>query len=674
MDRFPGYGEFKPERCSLARRRPDVYFARMLFYNAVAHRKTQPGAASGGLGGEEGIENTVEVLRRNTRAGVGDLDFHGTVLRGGAHLNHSAVGHGVARIHEQIQEHLLKARDGAEHGRQLLLVILDHVHARGLKRVLHESQGFFEHGIQVHFDEFGRAGAGEVEKIVDDFAGAEGLLDDALDGFLPRIVGGDLLGEHLDVVGDDGERRIHLMRHAGSQQAEGSELFGLHHLLFEAHALGDVVEENQAAQTRAVFANQRGDRRIDDQMTAAAGIQPELVDAGDMVSRGARRNFGNQIRGKHFAEFPAKRVAPRNFEQVFELRVPGFDAVFEIHREHADLERFHNVFAEILEALDLHSFLFERLIQARVFNGDGHVAGNGGEQFQVVARKVIAVHRLAEAQDCDGTLAKAAGDEIIEVELVERAADRVGLLSGGARRFEEEAAALERRPVRVEKAQVQRTFGAQAHRARKDEAAGMRGVFEKPREPVHEQSLRNAVEDRAEKRLDADFVGKRAPELDERAAEVEAIAVEKAVEASLHPVAQGLEKKRGHDDGDYAASGARGPFRVEQLADQGDGREINPHHAGGGERVRDAALENDVHIHQPVADDGVTEAKRDQRQGARGHVHPGLRNLPQNIGHDIQRQIRERAGKRSAGDPLQLLAKHSARRAAITQQENDGGD
>ena len=73
------------------------------------------------FGGEEWIENAMEMLGRNARAGVGDFDFHGAVVRRRADFQHAAAGHGVARVHEKIQEHLLQARGGAEHRRQLLV-------------------------------------------------------------------------------------------------------------------------------------------------------------------------------------------------------------------------------------------------------------------------------------------------------------------------------------------------------------------------------------------------------------------------------------------------------------------------------------------------------------------------------------------------------------------------
>ena len=91
----------------------------MLLDDAVAHRKAQPGAAAGGLGGEERIEDAMQMFGRNARAGVGDFHFDRAVLRRGADFQHAARRHGVARVHEQVQKHLLEARGRAENRRQV---------------------------------------------------------------------------------------------------------------------------------------------------------------------------------------------------------------------------------------------------------------------------------------------------------------------------------------------------------------------------------------------------------------------------------------------------------------------------------------------------------------------------------------------------------------------------
>ena len=119
--------------------------------------------------------------------------------------------------------------------------------------MLHQRQRLFEHGVQIHFHGFGAARARKIQQVVDDFAGAERLLHDALDRLLPRIVGRNLLRQHLDVIGDHRQRRVHFVRHARRQQAQRRELLGLQHLIFQAHALRDVVQQNQPSQPRAVF-------------------------------------------------------------------------------------------------------------------------------------------------------------------------------------------------------------------------------------------------------------------------------------------------------------------------------------------------------------------------------------------------------------------------------------
>src|SRR5215469_11683534 len=107
MDRFSCYGKFEPERCSLAWRGAHVNFSRMLLYDAVAHRKTQPGAPAGGLCCEKWIENAMEVLWRDARSGVGDLNFHRTVVGPRTDFQHAAAWHRIARVHKEIQKHLL---------------------------------------------------------------------------------------------------------------------------------------------------------------------------------------------------------------------------------------------------------------------------------------------------------------------------------------------------------------------------------------------------------------------------------------------------------------------------------------------------------------------------------------------------------------------------------------
>ena len=170
----------------------------------------------------------------------------------------AAGGHGVASVQEEVQENLLQVVGRAQHRGQLLLKVSGHLHLRRPERVRDQRQHFFHHGIQIHFRKFRRARAREIQQVVDNLARAKCLLDDFLDQLVARIAAGKLLGQHLNVVGDHGQRRIHFVRHARGQQTERSELLVLEQLLFEPHPLRDVVEENQPADPVARFAQPAG--------------------------------------------------------------------------------------------------------------------------------------------------------------------------------------------------------------------------------------------------------------------------------------------------------------------------------------------------------------------------------------------------------------------------------
>src|SRR5580700_7480303 len=176
----------------------------------------------------------------------------------------------------------------------------------------------------------------------------------------------------------------------------------------------------------------------------------EFVNPGDVIAGGARSNFGDQILRENLRKFVVQRLRAGNRQQVLQLRIPGLDAVFEIDGEYANFQGFDNILAEVLEALDLHGFLFEGVVQARILDGDSNVSGDGEKKLEVVAGKVIAVHSLAQSENGDGSFAETTGNKIIQIKLFERAANGFGFLGRGARGFKEQAAASKSGTRRVE--------------------------------------------------------------------------------------------------------------------------------------------------------------------------------------------------------------------------------
>src|SRR5579883_84635 len=199
----------------------------MFFDDAITDGEAQAGAAAIGLGGEKGIEDAMNVLARDSRSGIGDLDLDAAVVRGGANFEHAAAGHGVAGVEEQIEKDLLKLVGGAAHARQAFRQLLYDLNLRSSERMDHQGERLFQDAVDIHIGCLGDSGAGEIEEVIDDFAGAKGLFDDFVDDALPRIAFRHLLGKHLDVVGDDREGGIDFVRDARSQQAKRGKLFRL---------------------------------------------------------------------------------------------------------------------------------------------------------------------------------------------------------------------------------------------------------------------------------------------------------------------------------------------------------------------------------------------------------------------------------------------------------------
>src|SRR5262245_51568587 len=118
------------------------------------------------------------------------------------------------------------------------------------------------------------------------------------------IITADLLGEHLRVAGDHGQRRVDLMRHAGGEQADGRELLRLAQLRFEVDTLGDVVDDDQAPDHAELASNQWSDGDVSDTRIAGACRQPELVkvvnvrilaDAIELFHEGRREDLAQAL-------------------------------------------------------------------------------------------------------------------------------------------------------------------------------------------------------------------------------------------------------------------------------------------------------------------------------------------------------------------------------------------
>src|SRR5450432_4403639 len=75
------------------------------------------------LGGEKRIVDATDVFLSDSGTGVRDRDIHSLAVRRGDPQSSSPARHGILRIQEQIQEHLLQAAGTAVNSRQVLVQV-----------------------------------------------------------------------------------------------------------------------------------------------------------------------------------------------------------------------------------------------------------------------------------------------------------------------------------------------------------------------------------------------------------------------------------------------------------------------------------------------------------------------------------------------------------------------
>ena len=218
---------------ALARVALDEDRAPVLLHDPVRDRQPEPGALADALGGEERVVDAPDVLAADPVAGVAHLDHHGVVVGMRAQRQPAAARHRVARVQDQVEEHLLDAVLVAAHRRHVLRQLAPHPDPRAVELVLDEREHVGQHLVHVDLLELGPARAREVEQPVDDLRRAEALLLDLLEHLLARVVLLELAAQQLRVGRDPGERGVHLVRDAGGEQAHRGHLLGVLQLLLE---------------------------------------------------------------------------------------------------------------------------------------------------------------------------------------------------------------------------------------------------------------------------------------------------------------------------------------------------------------------------------------------------------------------------------------------------------
>ena len=177
--------------------------------------------------------------------------------------------------------------------------------------------------------------------------------------------------------------------------------------------------------------------------------------------------------------------------------------------------------------------------------------------------------------------------------------------------------------------------------------------------------------------MEVGFRAEAAAEFDEGVSVVVLVTVEDLIDPALEAALEGLEDLGGDEDGEDEAEFTDG-FRqivVYALGDEGDDAEIDGDECAGGQGVGDASFEDEVGVHEPVADDGPTESERQEDEGEAGELLQKDGNGDAGeVGDGVKECEGQNGEQGSAGEPLKLLPEQGGVGSGIAAQEEDGGE
>ena len=158
----------------------------------------------------------------------------------------AAARHRVARVEEQVQEHLLQLVLDAEHRHRRRRQLAPHLDAADLELVLEQREHVGDDRVEIDVHPFASPacpGRDRFSRPLTILAARNVCRSIFSSSTRPRIGRIGALEQHLREARDAGQRRVDLVRHAGGEQADRRHLLGNLQLLFELHAVGDVLDD-----------------------------------------------------------------------------------------------------------------------------------------------------------------------------------------------------------------------------------------------------------------------------------------------------------------------------------------------------------------------------------------------------------------------------------------------
>ena len=361
----------------------------------------------------------------------------------------------------------------------------------------------------------------------------------------------------------------------------------------------------------------------------------------------------------------ADRVVPLDSVEILERMIPADDALLHVEDDEPVVERFEDVLVELAHPPELFRLQVQLAVQAAVLDRRRDLARDRRQQ-----REVLAVERLvgllaAEREHGDGAALEDARHEVVHP----RVAPELHLLGDeprGRRRIVDER----HRMTGVEARHHRRAARQPRHGAWKSVIAdrlelprrvGRRGR-QHQRHPIDEERFDDARDETPAQTDDVQVAVQIAGERDERAAVVVAVAIEHAVERVLHRFLHRLRQQHHHhrreqrDDAGVLVGGV-----AEQKSRRAPHRHVQDDTGRKECRVREAALDDDFHVAQPITDDRGRERQRHEAERDGGQLQRGRRIEAERPRECVGKRERAGAERRPPGDPPQLTPRRCRR-------------
>ena len=191
---------------------------------------------------------------------------------------------------------------------------------------------------------------------------------------------------------------------------------------------------------------------------------------------------------------------------------------------------------------------------------------------------------------------------------------------------------------------------------------------------IEHERLDDAADEPLAQTLKIEVAVEIAREADQRLPIVVAVAVVGAIERHLNRVLddrreQHDDERRQHRDDRVVLAGAA----ENELAGELEQHGVDRRDRHDRRRIDDRALDDDLDVHQPVADDRRGERERHERQRNRQQAKLRTGLEAGHPGHQVAGNERQRADRRAADDPPELTARGHRLRAAAAPAPSPPG-